>query len=173
MIESCPIYLILAMSSASSHVALYSSPLLAQLTSLSLLAGSSTGTTSSITAILFSVSALRAVDWLQSLRARQVASLLTSLVLSSMLMALLPMLFLEAVSTLFRSLSLGFRHNANSVAGHVLMHIIGAASWSFTAMGTLSVLVTLAVTGFELGVAVVQLGIVAVLISSYNGRIRS
>lgn len=94
---------------------------------------------------------------------------MTSLALAPSFLAYIGLLGIENFSTAFRTLSLGFRYSANSTAGHILLHLI---SGLLVSSSIAVVFVSLAYVGllvFECGVAVIQVGIYSVLISTYAG----
>jgi F-type H+-transporting ATPase subunit a len=90
-------------------------------------------------------------------------------------LALVPLLtFIETVSYVARTVSLGVRLGVNMLAGHVLLHIIASFSWKIITGSILGLLITpvpvLFLTllfGLELGVALIQAYVFVLLTCSY------
>lgn len=91
-------------------------------------------------------------------------------------MALAPFLvLLELISYCFRALSLGIRLFANMMAGHSLVKILSGFAWTMLFMNNLfyfigdlgPLFIVLALTGLELGVAILQAYVFTILICIY------
>jgi F-type H+-transporting ATPase subunit a len=81
---------------------------------------------------------------------------------------------LELVSYSFRAVSLGVRLFANMMAGHTLVKIIASFAWSMLAFGgilavasVIPVAIVFALTGLEIGVALLQAYVFTILICIY------
>lgn len=81
---------------------------------------------------------------------------------------------IEIISYVMRALSLGIRLAANMFAGHTLLKILAGFSWKMFAIGGIiavaglaPLVVVFALTGLELGVAVLQAYVFTVLTCSY------
>jgi F0F1-type ATP synthase membrane subunit a len=79
------------------------------------------------------------------------------------------LLGIETLSVAFRTLSLGFRYAANSTAGHILLHLLASMLVGASITVAFYSLVYLGLVLFECGVAVIQVGIYSMLISTYAG----
>uniref|UniRef100_A0A2P2MP79 F-ATPase protein 6 n=1 Tax=Rhizophora mucronata TaxID=61149 RepID=A0A2P2MP79_RHIMU len=85
------------------------------------------------------------------------------------------LVLLELISYCFRALSLGIRLFANMMAGHSLVKILSGFAWTMLCMndlfyfiGDLGLLfIVLALTGLELGVAILQAYVFTILICIY------
>ncbi|KAJ0515699.1 putative ATP synthase, F0 complex, subunit A [Helianthus annuus] len=85
------------------------------------------------------------------------------------------LVLLERISYCFRALSLGIRLFANTMAGHSLVKILSGFAWTMLCMnvflyfiGDLGPLfIVLALTGLELGVAILQAYVFTILICIY------
>ena len=84
------------------------------------------------------------------------------------------LVLLEAISYFFKAISLGVRLGANMLAGHCLLKIIAGFGWtmlgvggwlSIAAFGPIGVVVIL--TGLELGIAMIQAYVFAMLFAIY------
>jgi|SRR5690606_3260832 len=90
-------------------------------------------------------------------------------------LGLVPVLVvIEFISYLARSVSLGVRLFANMVAGHVLLKIISTFSWKFIVSGTIGLVLGILplifivlLYGLEIGVALIQGYVFAMLTCSY------
>jgi F-type H+-transporting ATPase subunit a len=91
-------------------------------------------------------------------------------------LALAPVLvLLELISYCFRALSLGIRLFANMMAGHSLVKILSGFGWTMLSMGSLfgtigalgPILIVFALTGLELGVAILQAYVFTILLCIY------
>nr|ADT62134.1 ATP synthase subunit 6 [Isoetes engelmannii] len=90
-------------------------------------------------------------------------------------LALAPFLvLLELISYCFRALSLGIRLFANMMAGHSLVKILSGFAWTMLSMGGIMYLaylapflIVFALTGLELGVAILQAYVFTILICIY------
>nr|YP_665686.1 ATP synthase F0 subunit 6 [Mesostigma viride]AAL36725.1 ATP synthase F0 subunit 6 [Mesostigma viride]ADU04586.1 ATP synthase F0 subunit 6 [Mesostigma viride] len=90
-------------------------------------------------------------------------------------LALAPLLVtLELISYCFRALSLGIRLFANMMAGHTLVKILSGFAWSMLSMGGFFLIaqlaplgIVVAITGLELGVALLQAYVFTILICIY------
>lgn len=85
------------------------------------------------------------------------------------------LVLLELISYCFRALSLGIRLFANMMAGHSLVKILSGFAWTMFSMGTAlgylahlaPFLIVFALTGLELGVAILQAYVFTILICIY------
>nr|ULQ69833.1 ATP synthase F0 subunit 6 [Prionium serratum] len=85
------------------------------------------------------------------------------------------LVLLELISYCFRALSLGIRLFANMMAGHSLVKILSGFAWTMLLMQNLfyfigdlgPFLIVLALTGLELGVAILQAYVFTILICIY------
>jgi len=85
------------------------------------------------------------------------------------------LVLLELISYCFRALSLGIRLFANMMAGHSLVKILSGFAWTMLCMKDLFYfigfiglfLIVLALTGLELGVAILQAYVFTILICIY------
>ena len=90
-------------------------------------------------------------------------------------LALVPLLTLiETVSYVARAFSLGVRLTANMLAGHILLHLIGSFSWKFITgsligflLAPVPLLLLTLLYGLEIGVALIQAYVFALLTCSY------
>nr|YP_009647133.1 ATP synthase F0 subunit 6 [Chloropicon maureeniae]QBX98796.1 ATP synthase F0 subunit 6 [Chloropicon maureeniae] len=90
-------------------------------------------------------------------------------------LALAPLLVvLEVVSYSFRAISLGVRLFANMMAGHTLVKILSGFSWTMMSVGGILAvgaigpfLVVFALTGLEMGVAILQAYVFTILTCIY------
>lgn len=91
-------------------------------------------------------------------------------------LALAPFLvLLELISYCFRALSLGIRLFANMMAGHSLVKILSGFAWTMLCMNNIlyfigdlgPLLIVFALTGLELGVAILQAYVFTILICIY------
>ena len=71
----------------------------------------------------------------------------------------------ETLSTVFRSLSLGFRFAANNTAGHLLMHILIGAG--LCVPGVLNFYLILCFSAFEALVLFIQVSVISILSTTY------
>jgi F0F1-type ATP synthase membrane subunit a len=143
--------------------------LLAQFSILSTLSGGGHLTTAVPVLLALSCMTVRAVDWIASFQVGKNAMLGTSIVLNSSTISHLALIAIEDLSTAFRTLSLGFRYAANSTAGHILLHIVASLLITSSIAVVFSTLAYLGLVLFEYAVAVIQVCIYAVLISTYAG----
>ena len=81
---------------------------------------------------------------------------------------------LELVSYSFRAISLGVRLFANMMAGHTLVKILAGFSWTMMSVGgvlylvsSIPLLVVFALTGLEIGVAILQAYVFTILTCIY------
>jgi F-type H+-transporting ATPase subunit a len=95
--------------------------------------------------------------------------LATSIVLNSSTIAHLGLVSIENLSTAFRTLSLGFRYAANSTAGHILLHIVSSILIASSILVLFSSFAYAGLIIFEYAVAIIQVCIYSVLISTYAG----
>nr|BAD83425.2 ATP synthase F0 subunit 6 [Nicotiana tabacum] len=85
------------------------------------------------------------------------------------------LVLLELISYCFRALSLGIRLFANMMAGHSLVKILSGFAWTMLCMNDLlyfigdlgPLFIVLALTGLELGVAILQAYVFTILICIY------
>ena len=85
------------------------------------------------------------------------------------------LVLLELISYCFRALSLGIRLFANMMAGHSLVKILSGFAWTMLCMNNLfyfigdlgPLFIVLALTGLELGVAILQAYVFTILICIY------
>ena len=85
------------------------------------------------------------------------------------------LVLLELISYCFRALSLGIRLFANMMAGHSLVKILSGFAWTMLCMNNLfyfigdlgPLFIVLALTGLELGVAILQAHVSTILICIY------
>ena len=85
------------------------------------------------------------------------------------------LVLLELISYCFRALSLGIRLFANMMAGHSLVKILSGFAWTMLCMNDLfyfigdlgPLFIVLALTGLELGVAILQAHVFTILICIY------
>nr|YP_009137044.1 ATP synthase subunit 6 [Geranium maderense]AKE32262.1 ATP synthase subunit 6 [Geranium maderense] len=85
------------------------------------------------------------------------------------------LVLLELISYCFRALSLGIRLFANMMAGHSLVKILSGFAWTMLCMNELlyfigdlgPLFIVLALTGLELGVAILQAYVFTILICIY------
>nr|YP_009737757.1 ATP synthase F0 subunit a [Ammopiptanthus nanus]QHW07247.1 ATP synthase F0 subunit a [Ammopiptanthus nanus] len=85
------------------------------------------------------------------------------------------LVLLELISYCFRALSLGIRLFANMMAGHSLVKILSGFAWTMLCMNDLlyfigalgPFFIVLALTGLELGVAILQAYVFTILICIY------
>lgn len=84
------------------------------------------------------------------------------------------LVLLELISYCFRALSLGIRLFANMMAGHSLVKILSGFAWTMLSMGGIMYIASLApflivfaLTGLELGVAVLQAYVFTILLCIY------
>eukprot|EP00897_Mesotaenium_endlicherianum_P002517 jgi/Mesen1/2293/ME001545S01382 len=84
------------------------------------------------------------------------------------------LVLLELISYCFRALSLGIRLFANMMAGHSLVKILSGFAWTMLSMGGVMYLahlapflIVFALTGLELGVAILQAYVFTILICIY------
>jgi F-type H+-transporting ATPase subunit a len=84
------------------------------------------------------------------------------------------LVLLELISYCFRALSLGIRLFANMMAGHSLVKILSGFAWTMLSMGGIMYLahlapflIVFALTGLELGVAILQAYVFTILICIY------
>ncbi|KAI4298022.1 hypothetical protein L6164_037874 [Bauhinia variegata] len=85
------------------------------------------------------------------------------------------LVLLELISYCFRALSLGIRLFANMMAGHSLVKILSGFAWTMLCMNSLfyfigglfPFFIVLALTGLELGVAILQAYVFTILICIY------
>jgi F-type H+-transporting ATPase subunit a len=90
-------------------------------------------------------------------------------------LALLPLLVLiEFISYLARNMSLGLRLAANIISGHMLLNILAGFTYNimtsgfiFFLLGLIPLAFIIAISGLELGIAVIQAQVFVVLTSSY------
>nr|YP_001315114.1 ATP synthase F0 subunit 6 [Chlorokybus atmophyticus]ABO15092.1 ATP synthase F0 subunit 6 [Chlorokybus atmophyticus] len=90
-------------------------------------------------------------------------------------LALAPLVVvLELISYCFRALSLGIRLFANMMAGHTLVKILSGFAWTMLSMGGIMyiahlapLLIVFALTGLEIGVAMLQAYVFTILICIY------
>ena len=85
------------------------------------------------------------------------------------------LVLLELISYCFRALSLGIRLFANMMAGHSLVKILSGFAWTMLCMNNIfyfigdlgPLFIVLALTGLELGVAILQAYVFTILICIY------
>jgi len=84
------------------------------------------------------------------------------------------LVLLELISYCFRALSLGIRLFANMMAGHSLVKILSGFAWTMLSLGGIMYiahlapfLIVFALTGLELGVAILQAYVFTILICIY------
>jgi F-type H+-transporting ATPase subunit a len=85
------------------------------------------------------------------------------------------LVLLELISYCFRALSLGIRLFANMMAGHSLVKILSGFAWTMLCMNNIMyfigdlgpLLIVFALTGLELGVAILQAYVFTILICIY------
>ena len=85
------------------------------------------------------------------------------------------LVLLELISYCFRALSLGIRLFANMMAGHSLVKILSGFAWTMLCMNDIlyfigdlgPLFIVLALTGLELGVAILQAYVFTILICIY------
>ena len=142
---------------------------LSQLTLSSTLSGGGFLTTSIAMVLVTSCVTIRSIDLLATLQTGVKSVQATSLVLTENFGAHASLLLIENVSTLFRTISLGFRYSANSTAGHILLHIVSALLISSSIAVVLYSLSYIGLMLFECAVSVIQVGIYTVLIPTYAG----
>jgi F0F1-type ATP synthase membrane subunit a len=142
---------------------------LAQLSISSTLSGGGFLTTSITMVLVTSCITIRAIDLLQTFQSGSKTVQATSLVLNENFLAHVLLIAIEDMSTAFRTLSLGFRYSANSTAGHILLHIVASLLISSSIAVILHTLSYIGLMLFECAVAVIQVGIYSVLISTYAG----
>uniref|UniRef100_A0A251SNX6 F-ATPase protein 6 n=1 Tax=Helianthus annuus TaxID=4232 RepID=A0A251SNX6_HELAN len=104
------------------------------------------------------------------------ASFLSFLLPAGVPLPLAPFLvLLELISYCFRALSLGIRLFANMMAGHSLVKILSGFAWTMLCMNDLlyfigdlgPLFIVLALTGLQLGVAILQAYVFTILICIY------
>jgi F0F1-type ATP synthase membrane subunit a len=139
------------------------------LTISSTLSGGGFLTTSIVMVLATSCITVRAIDILATVQSGSKSIQSTSLVLNSNFIAHLSLLAIEDMSNVFRTLSLGFRYSANSTAGHIILHIVSSLLISSSIAVILHTLSYIGLMVFECAVAIIQVGIYTVLISTYAG----
>ena len=122
--------------------------------------------TTSILFLLLAIILLRTCDIISNSMYSSNSVLCVTLNVSSSCLLNSLLLVIEVISLVFRSLSLGFRFVANSVAGHIFVHLVSMVIIISFILPSVS-LILVALTVFELIVSFIQVNVFTSLYSSY------